>query len=125
MRVLICGDRNWTDYSRIFRFVASLPTGSIIIEGAARGADFMAGQAAREVGFQVLEFPANWAKFGRAAGPIRNVQMMTEGKPDVVVAFHDDLEHSKGTRDMVNRAKKAGLPVYVNPNPYEVKDSSV
>lgn len=58
-------------------------------------------------------YPADWEKHGKAAGPIRNQQMLTEGKPDIVVAFSDNLSNSKGTADMCRRAHKAGLPVYV------------
>lgn len=61
--------------------------------------------------FVPLPFPAKWKEFGRAAGPIRNQQMLDEGKPELVLAFHDDLENSKGTKDMVGRAMKADLPV--------------
>ena len=42
--------------------------------------------------------------------------MLDEGKPDTVVYFHDNIERSKGTKDMVSRAKKAGLPVLANPS---------
>lgn len=58
----------------------------------------------------VESFPANWSQYGHAAGPIRN-QKMLDQNPDLVIAFHFDLEHSKGTKDMINRAKKACIPV--------------
>jgi hypothetical protein len=64
------------------------------------------------MGLPVESFPADWEQYGRAAGPIRNQQML-EAKPDRVFAFHEDLEHSKGTGDMVRRARKAGVPVEV------------
>lgn len=114
MRVLICGDRNWTDYRAIRELVRSLPVGSTVIEGDARGADRMAGQAAREFGVAVEVYPAQWDTHGRAAGPIRNQQMLDEGKPDAVCWFHDKLSESKGTRDMVQRAQRAGIPTYGN-----------
>lgn len=44
---------------------------------------------------ELLRFPAKWNEHGKAAGPIRNQQMLTEGKPDVVFAFHDDIASSK------------------------------
>ena len=109
-RILICGDRNWTDYHMIANIVLwKKPT--LIIEGGARGADSCAREAAQAHNIPYLEFRAKWEDHGKAAGPIRNQQMITEGKPDLVIAFHDDLENSKGTKDMIRRAKKAKIPV--------------
>lgn len=113
MRVLVCGARDWTDADAIRRELLALPAGSVVIEGAARGADRLAAQIARELGLGVEEYPADWMRYGRAAGPIRNRRMLEEGKPDLVLAFHADLARSKGTRDMVERAQKAGTEVRV------------
>jgi hypothetical protein len=110
-RVLICGDRNWRDFEAVRRFVASLAPSAVVIEGEARGADTMARIAAEQHGLTVLRFPAQWDTHGRAAGPIRNQQMLTEGAPTLVAYFHDNIEESKGTRDMVTRARKAGIRV--------------
>jgi len=115
MRILVCGDRNWTDKKGVFEildfYTHTFGEKAYIIEGFARGADKMAGEWAAARNAPLEEFPADWVKYGRAAGPIRNSQMLREGKPDMVLAFHDDLEKSKGTADMVRRAKGAGLPV--------------
>ena len=120
LRVLICGSRDWTDKRRIGRYLDELLTAEglepqqlVVIHGACKGADHHAGMEAKGRGCQVLEFPANWAKFGLSAGPKRNQQMLTEGKPGRVVAFHPDLEKSKGTKDMINRAKFYGVPVEI------------
>ena len=120
LRVLICGSRDWTDKRRIGRYLDELleaeglePPQLIVIHGACKGADHHAGMEAKGRGCQVLEFPANWAKFGLSAGPKRNQQMLTEGKPERVVAFHPDVEKSKGTKDMVARAKFYCLPVEI------------
>jgi SLOG family YspA-like protein len=112
-RVLICGDRAWNDYFMLANAVWSLPDGSIIIEGEANGADQLARKAAecREPAFRVMQFPAQWWKYGRGAGPVRNRQMLKEGQPDEVWAFHDNLAASKGTANMVRLAERAGLPV--------------
>ncbi len=83
----------------------------MVISGAARGADHIAARVAFEEGFDVVEFPAQWKKFGRKAGPIRNQQMLDEGKPTFVFAFSLDILQSKGTLDMVTRATQAGVPV--------------
>lgn len=86
-----------------------------IIHGAARGADSLADFIGHNLGCRVEPFPAQWEKYHRAAGPIRNTQMLVEGKPDRVLAFHRDIAHSKGTADMVKQALKAHLPVEVLP----------
>lgn len=85
----------------------------VVIEGEARGADTMAREAAEQLGIPVLPFPADWTRFGKAAGPIRNRQMLTEGKPTEVIAFHHDISKSRGTRDMVVQARKHGIPTAV------------
>lgn len=112
MRILICGDRNWTNKAliraEIAQYIGKL---ECIIEGKARGADRFAGDIAHEYGIKLLEFPANWEKYGKAAGPIRNQQMLNEGKPDLVLAFHNNIEESKGTKHMINISKKAGINV--------------
>jgi len=79
-----------------------------IICGGATGADAMALQYAIEKNIEHHVFMANWVKHGRSAGPIRNQQMITEGKPDIVIAFPG----GKGTADMVRRAKLCGVKVY-------------
>jgi len=108
--VLVCGDREWTDVIAIAEILAELPKDSVIIHGCARGADTIAGNVARKLGMEVMEFPANWKGYGRAAGPIRNRQMLEEGKPHQVFAFHKDINKSKGTKDMVNISRKANIP---------------
>ena len=117
MRVLVCGDREWSDGEAMLCRLQALEVHDevVLIEGEARGADLMARGIAKFFGWRVLPFPANWDKYHRAAGPIRNQQMLIEGRPDLVLAFHSDLEHSKGTKDMVDRARRAGVPVEVLP----------
>lgn len=85
-----------------------------IIHGGANGADSLAHQYAHISGIPVTVYPADWKKHGRGAGPIRNAQMLTEGKPDLVVAFPGGT----GTKDMVTRAKRAGVEVL------EVRDAT-
>ena len=113
MRVLICGDRNFVAKQAIMDVVKSLPVDSVVIEGEARGADTLARVCAEDCGLEVQKFPAQWNKYGRGAGPVRNRQMVTEGKPEAVFAFHDDIDSSKGTGDMVMVSKHVGLPVKV------------
>jgi len=114
-RILICGDRNYTNWEKIKDYLDTLGSETIIIHGCARGADSLAGNLATGRNWGIIRFPAQWNKYGRAAGPIRNQQMIDEGNPTLVVYFHDDIENSKGTRDMITRAEKADIKVIGNP----------
>lgn len=133
-RMLVCGDRNWTDRRfpdgkrddmlsiwvhdqtlDVLLTHAKLHEVDTVIEGCARGADRCGEDFAEKYPLLIknlLHYPAQWDKHGKAAGPIRNIQMLDEGKPNFVVAFHDDLAASKGTRHMVSIADHAGIPVY-------------
>ena len=92
MRVLVCGGRDYTDY-RAFVFAmrdVEREHGPFktIIHGGAKGADWCAHLYATSANpREEIAFPADWKAHGRAAGPIRNQQMLDEGKPDLVVAF--------------------------------------
>lgn len=112
LRVVICGDRNWRDGRTIERVIERLPPHSIVVHGDCRGADKMAGMIALRLGYFVIPVPANWAEYGKSAGPIRNQHMLTP-RPDLVIAFHNDLRKSKGTIDMIMRANKAGINVEI------------
>lgn len=125
MRVLVTGDRNWSDRYLVsavlygFMEIATKSRGEqlTIIEGGARGAD----EAARDWSsarildgedVELLTVNAEWDKHGRAAGPIRNIKMLDEYDPELVLAFHNDLEHSMGTKHCVQEAKRRELLIY-------------
>lgn len=112
MRVLVCGGRDYSDREHTQNTLTELHArrGPIttVIHGAARGADtegMLWAIATQGVGS--VAFPADWNRYGKAAGAMRNERMLTEGKPDLVVAFPGGV----GTADMVRRAKKAGVEV--------------
>lgn len=111
-RVLICGSRGWVESHPIYREIYWLEPGDVVIHGGAAGADSIAGSAAERSGLTVEVYPADWRAHGKAAGPIRNQRMVDEGKPDRVVAFRMPGE-SRGTDDMVRRARAAGIPVTI------------
>lgn len=113
MKVLFCGDRNWTSAKSIRRELEQLPPDTVIIDGMARGADSIAFYEAQKLGLKSERYPALWGIYGRSAGPRRNEQMLQEGKPDLVFAFHKNLEESRGTKHMVTIARKAGVEVKV------------
>ena len=110
MRVLVCGDRYWSDADLILARLAQFNPGDVVIHGGANGADTIAGMCAQKLGHNVEVFRADWNTYGRAAGPIRN-RVMLDTKPDLVIAFHDCIAASKGTRDCTTEAKKRGISV--------------
>ena len=108
-KVLVTGGRSFFDEDVLFEALDSLHAArefTLLIHGAASGADWLAEQWAYSRGVKVLEFPASWAQYGKSAGPIRNRQMLDE-KPDIVVAFPG----GKGTANMVGIAQESGVEV--------------
>ena len=118
MRVLVCGSRHFDDWRILNNVLIPITEPSrmaktplTIIEGGANGADFLARTWAKFWGVAFEEYPADWEKHGKAAGVIRNTQMLEEGKPDMVVAFLSP--NSRGTANMIDQATKANIPVKV------------
>lgn len=110
LRVLVCGGRDYTNYEELGFHLANLRARSgisAIIHGAQRGADTLAGRWAKENNIPVEAYPADWHRYGKPAGPIRNQRMLNEGKPDLVIAFPGN----RGTRRMIQQATAHGVRV--------------
>lgn len=112
-RILITGSRHWSDTAiiekAILAAVEDRPASTVVVvHGAAPGADTLAAEVAEKYGFRVEAHPAEWEKFGRAAGPTRNRVMVRRGA-DMCLAF--PTQGSRGTYDTVRRATAAGIPV--------------
>ncbi|WP_053958066.1 DUF2493 domain-containing protein [Sulfobacillus thermosulfidooxidans] len=118
LRIVICGSRHWTDTRPIVAMIQRLPPDATLITGGAPGADTLARQAAQQRGLSVEVYPADWARWGRSAGPRRNRQMLATGV-DMVIAFRLP-GHSPGTDHMMTIARQAGIPVFVIPAPATV-----
>jgi predicted Rossmann-fold nucleotide-binding protein len=115
LRILVCGGRGYQDKETVWRTLDRLHAErgiAAIIHGAATGADLLAAEWAWErgktAGVLACSYPADWQKYGRAAGPIRNTEMLLKSRPDGVVAFPG----GPGTRDCIRRAEAAGLKVW-------------
>lgn len=108
--ILVTGSRNWTDRIFILEIFRRFPLPVTLIHGACRGADLIAASCAIELGWTTDPHPANWNKYGPAAGPIRNIEMLDLGA-DIVVGFHDDIRSSKGTKHCIREAHARGIPV--------------
>lgn len=112
IRVLVCGGRKYENRERLFSVMDALhaeePIVSIV-HGASLGADALAEEWAKERGVDSVSVPAQWTKYGRAAGPIRNRTMLHEQKPDLVIAFPG----GSGTAHMVEISRYNWTPVLV------------
>ena len=117
VKIAIVGSRAFGDCDTVFaKLVEVLKELNLsfedilLVSGGAKGVDRCAEFIAREVlKVPFLVFPANWDKFGRSAGPIRNSYIAEVA--DVVIAFPSG--ESKGTWDTINKAKLRGKKVYV------------
>jgi len=110
MRVLVCGDRDWTDEALVEEVLVVVGA-SLVIEGGQRGADTCARNVAQTVtGQRSRRIDADWRKFGKPAGPIRNLRMINEEHPDIGLGFHDNINASRGTKDMLNKLGRASIP---------------
>lgn len=110
MKVLVCGGRDYADWSRFRKTLNDIHLAvpiTIIINGGASGADSMASLWAAQWKIARITVSAHWHKYGRAAGIVRNVKMLTTTHPDLVVAFPG----GRGTAHMVEIAQAAGVRV--------------
>lgn len=115
MKVLVTGAREWDDVETMVVTLRRFPRGTILVHGACRGADVTCAAVGEALGFTIRAYPADWDRFPRAAGPIRNSLMLTlEHLPDepidVCLAFHNNITISRGTKDMKKKVEKAGIP---------------
>ena len=109
MRILVCGSTTYKNRTAIKREIL-LRNPTCIIQGGAEGADSLAYSIAKELGLDFETYEAEWTRYGKPAGPIRNKRMLDEGQPDLVLAFFDGYR-SRGTNNMVNQARAADVLV--------------
>lgn len=112
MKVIIAGSRDFEDYDHLREKVNEFRKNNVITEivsGNARGADRLGEKYSTEYGLNLTLYPANWKKYGNAAGPIRNRAMAEYA--DALIAVWDG--NSKGTENMIDCMHKLKKPVYV------------
>lgn len=120
-RVIIAGSRKYNDYYRMLEELDNLGIHLIntidpieIVSGHAPGADTLGERFAKAYNYPLKIFPADWDKYGKAAGPIRNEQMAkyaAEADRGILIAF--PIGESRGTNNMIKLAKHYGLEIHV------------
>lgn len=118
-KIVICGSRHLKDYEFLKASVEDVIKKENIeydnlqiVSGHADGADYLGERFAAEKGIPLKIFPADWAKYGKAAGPIRNKQMVDYVKTDPCLVIAFESENSKGTRNMIKQSEQAKIKVY-------------
>lgn len=112
MKVIIAGSRHMpkTDFYQLI--LGIINSGFNITEevcGKAKGADTWGWLWAKSAGIPTKEFPAEWDKYGKAAGPIRNKQMADYADALIVFIY----QNSRGSKNMLEQMQKLGKPCYV------------
>lgn len=114
-KIIIAGGRDFMDYNLLKEKTDKILQEKkvthkiVIISGCARGADTLGLRYASENAFDVEEYPADWNKYGKKAGYMRNVEMAENA--DALIAFWDG--ESKGTKHMIDIATERNLPIRV------------
>jgi hypothetical protein len=112
-KVIVAGGRDFNDEQRFEQVICDYAEKTdamvSIITGMARGADRLAYEFARRNKVQWYEFHADWDKYGKRAGYVRNGEMAKEA--DALIAFWDG--ESRGTRNMIELMRNMGKPVHV------------
>lgn len=127
MVVLVTGDRHYpiqqkrVIHDALARLLAIDPDLEVV-HGDADGADFLAKEACSTLRIPCHSYPAPWHKMGRRAGPWRN-RYMLKRHPEIalVLAFHDNLRKSSGTKDMIEVALSQGIQVILHENGREIE----
>ena len=122
LRVIIAGSRDFNDYEllkksaiEIITKKTMLPDLTRIVSGGARGADTLGERFANEMGLEISRFIPDWDGLGKRAGYVRNAEMakfaVEDDNDGMLIAFWDG--QSRGTKHMIDLAKKYGLEVHV------------
>ncbi len=113
MKLIIAGGRNFTNYQKLKEtcdhFLQDQTNIEIVSGAYYKGADYLGEKYAIDKGYKLTKFPADWNKFGKAAGPKRNQQMANYA--DTLIAFWDGK--SRGTNNMIELANKRKLNVLI------------
>ena len=114
-RIVVAGCRDYDNYHEAEEYIDSCINGMksecefLFISGGCHGADALGERYAREHGYKIKRYPAEWEKYGRAAGPMRNRKMAEIA--DFIICFWDGK--SRGTKTMIDFATEKGKPLKI------------
>ncbi len=114
-RVVVAGGRDYENYKEAKKFIdfcienIRRQYSLVFVSGGCRGADMLGERYAKENGFKVERYLADWDKYGKSAGPKRNKHMAEIG--DYIICFWDG--QSRGTKSMIEFAKGLSKPVKI------------
>lgn len=114
-RIVVAGCRNYNNYNEAKEYIDFCISEIkekytlIFVSGGCRGADSIGERYAKENGYEIERYPAEWDKYGKAAGPKRNEQMARAA--GYIICFWDGK--SKGTASMINYAKRYNKPIKI------------
>lgn len=113
MKCVICGSRSITSYELLVEAIKDSGFEiTEVISGSARGADLLGERWAEENGVKLTRMPAQWVKYGKRAGPLRNEEMARYAAPDgCMIALWDG--ESSGTQNSISLAQQYKLKLYV------------
>lgn len=122
--ILVCGSRNFYDYnllkSELDKYIDKIlnyqnnnlifdKNNITILHGGCSGADSLANKYAKINNYKIIKIKAEWDKYGKAAGPIRNKKML-ELNPNIVIAFSSESQLTTGTKNTIDQAKLLNIP---------------
>ena len=115
MKIIIAGSRYYDDYEQAKAFIDKCIADNCrdkkltFLSGGCNGADMIGERYARENGYPLTRYSAQWGKYGKRAGPIRNMKMAEDC--DIVICFWDGK--SRGTQSLISYANKNGVPIFI------------
>ena len=115
MRLIIAGGRNYVPTRADRTFLDSIKNVTEVVSGCASGADFAGELWATLNNIPIKRFPAEWSKYGRGAGPLRNLKMAKYA--DALVAFPG----GRGTANMCIQAEQHDVKIIERPQTKETK----
>ena len=120
MKVLVSGGRTYSNYRVVKHTLDNIDKQSLItnlIHGGAKGADSLGDRWAKENNVDIKVYKPDWNKYGKAAGVLRNQEMLDIEHPDIVVSFPG----GNGTMDMRRRANQMGIKLLIVNDDIDIK----
>lgn len=106
-KVLCCGSRNWKNEEIVYDVLSELPKDTIILHGTTEGADIMAGEVAKKIGLSTENFVG--VDESDLSDSANRAISMLNNNPVMILAFHEDISKSIGTKYIMHEARLRGI----------------